>query len=115
MMLDQNPTQIQFATRHATPLILIHDGGGSTFGYFTLGSLNRDVYGIHNPHFFSGEPWTGGMNEMAETYIQLLKDSNITGSIFLGGEFAHYFAFHLSLRFGQISFSDCNNWQKGGH
>lgn len=88
-MHDDNPTQIQFAKRyqsHTTPLILIHDGGGSTFGYFTLDSLNRDVHGIHNPHFFSGEPWTGGMDEMAETYIQLLKDANIAGTIFLGGE-----------------------------
>lgn len=88
-MDDENPTQIQWAPEFQgpalTPLVLIHDGGGTTFGYYTLESLNRDVYGIHNPHYYSAEPWKGGMDEMARHYIQLLKNARISGTIFLGG------------------------------
>lgn len=68
-----------------TPLILIHDGGGTTFGYFSLGSLHRDVWAIHNPHFFTAEPWEGGMEEMARYYIGLIESAGIEGSVLLGG------------------------------
>ncbi|KAH7042807.1 esterase-like protein [Macrophomina phaseolina] len=88
-MHDKNPTQIQFAPRSqrplATPLVLVHDGGGTTFGYFSLGNLHRDVWAIHNPHFFTAEPWEGGMDEMARHYIGLIENAGISGPIFLGG------------------------------
>lgn len=88
--MDENPTQIQSAPLNKpskTPLVLIHDGGGTVFSYHLLGSLDRDVWAIHNPHFESGEPWAGGMDEMAQHYIQLLKDARISGGIFLGGTY----------------------------
>lgn len=88
--MEENPTQIQWAPQNQRPpptrLVLIHDGGGTTFGYHILDPLDRDVYGIHNPHFYTAEPWEGGMDEMARHYIDLLKKAGISGTIFLGGE-----------------------------
>jgi len=88
-MLDSNPVQIQTAPRnqsHAKPLVLIHDGGGTVFGYYSLGKLNRDVYAIFNPDFDKDTVWEGGMSEMARTYIQLLVDAGLEGPIYLGGK-----------------------------
>ncbi|KAH7042809.1 Alpha/Beta hydrolase protein [Macrophomina phaseolina] len=88
-MNDKNPAQVQFAPRFqqkpSTPLVLIHDGGGTTFSYFTLGSLRRSVWAIHNPNFFTAEQWEGGMDEMARHYIGLMYDAGISGTILLGG------------------------------
>ncbi|KAL7934554.1 alpha/beta-hydrolase [Trichoderma chlorosporum] len=85
-----NPQQIQYTPAYKRanpppPLVLIHDGGGTTFGYFMLGSLYREVWAIHNPHFFDGGAFEGGMDEMARLYIQYMKDSGIKGNILLGG------------------------------
>jgi thioesterase domain-containing protein len=90
-MFDNNPGLIQppipgKTPTTVTPLILIHDGGGTTYSYFLLGDLGRPVYGISNPRYESGQPWEGGMPEMAELYIQLIR--NILpqgGPIILGG------------------------------
>jgi hypothetical protein len=48
----------------AAPLVLIHDGGGTTVSYFYLELLDRAVYAIQNPRFYSGKPWEGGLPEM---------------------------------------------------
>ncbi|KAK1998302.1 alpha/beta-hydrolase [Colletotrichum falcatum] len=56
-----------------TPLFLVHDGGGTTFAYHCLGPLGRAVFGIANPRFHSGVPWDGGLPEMAETYLQMIR------------------------------------------
>lgn len=85
-----NPTQVQFvppatAFNPPLPLVLIHDGGGTTFSYFVLGSLARDVWAIHNPKFFDGLPWEGGMDEMAKKYLDLIA-GELSGPIMLGGE-----------------------------
>ncbi|KAL4982160.1 Alpha/Beta hydrolase protein [Aspergillus falconensis] len=89
-MREKNPHQVQYSTdsgkqsNHA-PLILIHDGGGTIFSYFLLGDLHRDVWAIHNPKYFTAEPWEGGIDEMASHYIELMKDAGIKGKILLGG------------------------------
>lgn len=85
-----NPTKVQMTPAYKRanpppPLVLIHDGGGTTFGYFMLGSLYREVWAIHNPHFFDGGAFEGGMDEMARLYIQYMKDTGIKGNILLGG------------------------------
>lgn len=83
-----NPYKVQTGPKNGKnllPLVLIHDGGGTTTGFWALESLNRDVWVIHNPHFWSEEPWEGGMDEMAQHYIGLLKDAGIKGTILLGG------------------------------
>ncbi|KAF2147675.1 alpha/beta-hydrolase [Myriangium duriaei CBS 260.36] len=89
-----------------TPLFLIHDGGGTIFNYFLLGSLKRQVYGIANSHFDSGEPWEGGMHGMAREYASYIESTVSSGPIILGGwsmggmlslEIAHIFASHPKL------------------
>ncbi|EGS17514.1 uncharacterized protein CTHT_0068440 [Thermochaetoides thermophila DSM 1495] len=52
------------------PLVLVHDGGGTTFCYHFLGYLGRPVYGIDNPHYDSGKAWEGGIPEMAREYLK---------------------------------------------
>lgn len=87
-MLDTNPTQLQHApaaSRSATPLFLLHDGGGTIFNYFMLGDLDRDVYGIHDTKFDTDEGWQGGLTEMASLYVSLIRSVRRTGPILLGG------------------------------
>ncbi|KAF6830632.1 thioesterase domain containing protein [Colletotrichum plurivorum] len=56
----------------ATPLFLLHDGGGTTFAYHCLSPLGRAVYGIANPRFQSGTAWDGGVPEMARAYLRMI-------------------------------------------
>lgn len=87
--MNQNPVLVQTAPPrqygYLRPLVLIHDGGGTVFGYFGLGSLGRKVWAIHNPRFATAEPWEGGIEEMADHYIKLMERAGIRGSILLGG------------------------------
>ncbi|KAG9249432.1 Alpha/Beta hydrolase protein [Emericellopsis atlantica] len=69
----------------ALPLVLIHDGGGTTAGFWSLGKLQRDVWVIHNPKFWSGASWQRGMDEMALHYLSLIRARGISGRIVLGG------------------------------
>ena len=69
----------------APPLVLIHDGGGTVVSYFHMGSLDRDVYAIANPHFDSGDPWEYGLPEMAHEYSKFIKSEIPSGQILLGG------------------------------
>ncbi|KAM0558310.1 hypothetical protein ACHAPJ_005004 [Fusarium lateritium] len=76
--MDSNPETIQPAdwrTGQNIPVILIHDGGGTTFSYHCLGPLDRPVYGIHNPKFKSGEPFDGELSDMARLYCSFIKDA----------------------------------------
>lgn len=71
-----NPDIIQVAPPGcpvATPLFLIHDGGGTVVSYHSIGQLQRPVYGISNPNFESGDPWEGGIPEMAAVYASLIR------------------------------------------
>ncbi|KAK2603134.1 hypothetical protein N8I77_009613 [Diaporthe amygdali] len=67
------------------PLVLIHDGGGTCFSYYCLNPVGRLVYEIHNPHFYSGKPWPGGIPEMARHYVELMRNVVPHGRILLGG------------------------------
>ncbi|KAH7324588.1 Alpha/Beta hydrolase protein [Stachybotrys elegans] len=85
-----NPTQLQSLPPgkkpgSVPPLVLLHDGGGTTFSYFLLGSLQRDVWAIHNPKFWDAGVWEGGVDEMARHYIKLMREAGITGEVYLGG------------------------------
>ncbi|KAJ6441486.1 isochorismatase family domain-containing protein [Purpureocillium lavendulum] len=94
---DRNPVQVQYYAKGKkgaeepagpapAPLVLIHDGGGTTFAYFTVGRLGRDVWAIHSPTFMSAQPWEGGMDGMARHYISLIEEvAGIKGRILLGG------------------------------
>ncbi|PGG99840.1 hypothetical protein AJ79_08392 [Helicocarpus griseus UAMH5409] len=69
----------------ATPLVLIHDGGGTTVSYCYLDSLDREVYGIQNPRLYSGKPWENGLPEMAKIYADLILSVVPSGPLLLGG------------------------------
>jgi hypothetical protein len=89
-MLDTNPARLQDApitARNATPLFLLHDGGGTIFNYFLLGELDRAVYGIHDPKFYTDDGWKGGLDEMARLYVTLIESVVQSGPILLGGKY----------------------------
>lgn len=59
----------------AAPLFLMHDGGGTTFMYTFLSPLQRFLYGIRNPHFTTGEVFTGGVAEMGRLYARWVREA----------------------------------------
>ena len=58
-----------------TPVFLIHDGGGTVFAYHCLEQLNRFVYGLRNPYFFTEEKFEGGIPEMGKLYASWIKEA----------------------------------------
>ncbi|KAK8088402.1 hypothetical protein PG997_003363 [Apiospora hydei] len=89
----ENPALISEApeptsyVRPRAPLVLMHDGGGTTFSYHLLDPpANRALYGIANAHFDDGGWWHGGLPEMAAHYIGLLSEALPEGGdVVLGG------------------------------
>ncbi|GAP85057.1 putative polyketide synthase [Rosellinia necatrix] len=68
------------------PLILLHDGGGTTFSYHCLYPIGRTVYGIQNTRLDEGGYWETGVPGMASHYIGLIeKILPNGGEILLGG------------------------------
>lgn len=87
-MFNENPTIIQQAPTtncRNEPLFLLHDGSGSILKYFKIKSLDRAVYGIHDPKFLTNDIWDGGIREMAHAYIDLIKSVHPQGPLFIGG------------------------------
>ncbi|KAK4181497.1 Alpha/Beta hydrolase protein [Triangularia setosa] len=95
-MFPDNPSLIQEGpqpksqaaspwSKPPTPLVLIHDGGGTVFSYYCLGELDRPVHGISNPNYDSGEPFPGGIQEMAKLYIKYIKNVVPRGNLMIGG------------------------------
>lgn len=84
----ENPAVIHMGpSSSGAPLILTHDGGGTTFSYHCLDPLERPTYGIHNPHFDEGGFWEGGVPAMASHYVDLIaKTLPEGGDILLGGK-----------------------------
>ncbi|TLD19339.1 hypothetical protein PspLS_10024 [Pyricularia sp. CBS 133598] len=79
-MWDENPCLIEepfpgTPDDALTPLVLMHDGGGTVFNYHCIDpQLGRRVLGIANPNFDSGRSWLpGGIPEMARHYVRLLR------------------------------------------
>ncbi|CAL1711886.1 unnamed protein product [Somion occarium] len=81
---EANPVRLQYGDRNVPPLFLIHDGSGLTTSYARLGSLGCNVYGVHNPRFSTGNPWEGGILEMASSYAVMITDLGCE-SCFVGG------------------------------
>ncbi|KAI0532817.1 acetyl-CoA synthetase-like protein [Xylaria digitata] len=67
------------------PLILIHDGGGTTINYYYLGDLERHVWGISNEKLVDETAWPGGIHQMAQTYIDLILLELPRGPLIFGG------------------------------
>jgi len=96
------------------PLVLIHDGGGTVFNYWTLGPLHRQMYGISDPAFESGAEWKGwhgGLKQMAELYCNMVKKEIGKGKILLGGK---CFFVMLSQFVRQLTFHWFSGWSLGG-
>ncbi|KAH3906227.1 hypothetical protein HBH56_205460 [Parastagonospora nodorum] len=88
-MHASNPVLIQNVPRSPSvqpPLFLIHDASGTIFSYYSLGPLDRQVYGIYDPRFeqAGGGGWQSVV-EMARMYIRLIKKVMLRGNIVLGG------------------------------
>ncbi|KAI0458810.1 Alpha/Beta hydrolase protein [Xylaria acuta] len=84
-LIYEGPT-FPWLDRQAAPLILLHDGGGTTFSYHCLYPIGRTVYGIQNARFDEGGYWESGISGMASHYIELIeKVLPKGGDILLGG------------------------------
>lgn len=95
--MDDNPCMIQSGSQASnlpveTPLVLFHDAGGTVVQYFSLGDLNRPLYGMSNLHFEQGGHWEHGIREMGVVYTQRLRSVIGSGKVLLGGL---AFLFHL--------------------
>ncbi|KAI0343639.1 ketoacyl-synt-domain-containing protein [Trametopsis cervina] len=100
---EVNPVKIQAGVSGASlsPLFLVHDGSGMAYCYNRLSPLGREVWGIHNPKFATGERWEGGLVEMATNYAVMIRSklsvgqSCIVGGWSVGGVIAYEVARHL--------------------
>ena len=79
MQLEHAPELIQQEQKPykggkpATPIFLIHDGGGTTFAYHCMNTLDRYIFGIGNPYFYSPETFDGSLAELGELYAGWIK------------------------------------------
>ncbi|KAI0836019.1 alpha/beta-hydrolase [Hypoxylon sp. FL0890] len=84
-LIYQGPSEAILSKPRA-PLILVHDGGGTTFSYHLLDPIDRPLWGIENARLHDGGWWEGGISQMATHYIGLLgKIMPQGGDILLGG------------------------------
>lgn len=88
------------------PLFLIHDGSGLVNYLHRLPPLKRAVWGIHNPHFATAEPWDN-IAHMASAYAELIV-STTQGPVLLGGKYL------LSLRYCILTNILSVGWSFGG-
>jgi aryl carrier-like protein len=54
-LTSPNPTLIQGQSDNI-PLVMIHDGGGTTYAYHCMGRIHRPLFGIHYPGFVQQSP-----------------------------------------------------------
>ncbi|KAF8881857.1 beta-ketoacyl synthase [Infundibulicybe gibba] len=98
LRLDTVPIVLQKSqSRTALPLFLIHDGSGLVNYYDRLSPLDRNIWGIHNPHFITAQPWDSVIH-MATEYARLIEEST-RGPVILGGwSFGGVAAYETSLQ-----------------
>lgn len=87
--MARNPSLVQVAPpsgQDNAPLVLIHDGSGTTVAYYSLPTMQRTVYAISNPYFFSGRAWSGGIPAMAKVYLELIRSVIPSGKFIIGGK-----------------------------
>ncbi|EPQ54389.1 polyketide beta-ketoacyl-synthase [Gloeophyllum trabeum ATCC 11539] len=65
------------------PLFLVHDGSGLVNYYERLSPLDRNIWGIHNPNFITGQAYDSVV-AMASEYADLITKT-ASGPILLGG------------------------------
>ncbi|KAH7909034.1 putative polyketide synthase [Hygrophoropsis aurantiaca] len=77
------------------PLFLIHDGSGLVNYYEHLPPLGRNIWGLSNPRFATGETWDN-LPSMGHAYTEIVKKT-IGGPVILGGwSFGGVVAFEAS-------------------
>ncbi|KAI0107368.1 alpha/beta-hydrolase [Hypoxylon sp. NC0597] len=110
-LIYQGPSEAILSKPRA-PLILIHDGGGTSFSYHLLDPIDRPLWGIENARLHDGGWWEGGISEMAAHYIGLLgKILPQGGDILLGG---WSLGGHLALEMAhQIALANRNRGNRG--
>ncbi|KAJ7704791.1 beta-ketoacyl synthase [Mycena rosella] len=98
LQLDTVPVPIQRPeTSGRLPLFLIHDGSGLVNYYDRLSFLDRAIWGIHNPHFASGDAWDG-LVDMAAAYVEYILSAT-SGPLLLGGwSFGGVAAYEIALQ-----------------
>ncbi|KAH9906007.1 alpha/beta-hydrolase [Xylariomycetidae sp. FL2044] len=75
-----------YLAKPRAPLVLIHDGGGTTFSYHCLDPIHRPLWGIQNERLDQGGYWEDGIPGMAARYIEMVEDAFPDGGeILLGG------------------------------
>lgn len=79
----------------AYPLFLIHDGSGVCVQYRRLASIDRAVFGIHDPKFPSSDAWAD-IPAMAEEYAELIRGANEKPCILGGWSFGGVVAFETA-------------------
>jgi pimeloyl-ACP methyl ester carboxylesterase len=75
--ISSNPEVIRYVPG-CTPLMLIHDGGGTAFAYYSLGNLDRTIIGVHCPGLQEGKGIVSvqhAANEYAAIARQYLEQS----------------------------------------
>ncbi|KAI0517897.1 Alpha/Beta hydrolase protein [Xylaria bambusicola] len=84
-LIYEGPTS-PWLDKQPAPLILLHDGGGTTFSYHCLYPIGRTLYGIQNARLDEGGYWESGISGMASHYIELLETALPKGGeIIIGG------------------------------
>ncbi|KAJ7605013.1 Alpha/Beta hydrolase protein [Roridomyces roridus] len=79
------------------PVFLVHDGSGLVNPYHHISSLDRAVWGIHNPRFINGRPWDS-VGDMAAAYAEYNLGVT-TGPVILGGwSFGGVAAYEIALQ-----------------
>ncbi|ETW82343.1 polyketide synthase variant A [Heterobasidion irregulare TC 32-1] len=90
------PIHVQRApTAGCAPLFLIHDGSGLVYYIRSLSPLGRDVWGIHNPHFITGQR-LDSVEAMAAEYAQYAEETTTDPLILGGWSFGGVVAFELA-------------------
>ncbi|KAF7327244.1 hypothetical protein MKEN_00301700 [Mycena kentingensis (nom. inval.)] len=98
LQLDVVPISIQRANASdRLPLFLIHDGSGLVNYYDRLSFLDRDIWGIPNPRFVTGQPWSE-LVDMAAAYVDYILTTT-SGPLLLGGwSFGGVVAYEIALQ-----------------
>ncbi|KAE9395866.1 alpha/beta-hydrolase [Gymnopus androsaceus JB14] len=77
------PVPLQRSNSAQPPLFLFHDGSGLVNYYERVDSLDRDVWGIYNPKFSTGEDWSD-VETMAAHYSKIITQT-VSGPLLIGG------------------------------
>ncbi|RPB02892.1 ketoacyl-synt-domain-containing protein [Choiromyces venosus 120613-1] len=93
LQMTSLPVSLQRRDGANSSLFLIHDGSGLCSYYGRLSSLNRSVWGLYNPRFFSQEQWTGGLVEMATAYTSYIQQTTSEPYILGGWSYGGVVAF----------------------